>query len=408
MDDPTRSRTVLVMTANLGSLFDEDTMELQWFNSFEEVMELRKPVVVALHLQEVGGKDYEVSMPKVDTFVSHLMSLKCMTFLNRLRGYLDKDFKSSDHFTALGSLYFFHSDLPEVEIWDCNEGRFLPLLNDAIVTSCDAVNTDHTFVKQKFPTDFFPGVKWSRKGFLATKWRIGKNIMHFVNIHLFHDESNFVAMEKSPSEYSSYRKTALSHVLNRLKDLVKGDEALFLYGDFNFRLDLQAVIKHLTDGHCSQHIRSDSGEYSRIVYRNSSEDVLTIEKKGFFISCDSPFTRNYVELFPFDNELKQFQHLKELPVSFQPSYPFSEEIGEGCLYLPKRCPAWCDRILMNDAAARLIEKNPTDVSYSMMGKDVCVGDHKPIYLTFSLNQVDSSRPEQSNAMEIGKTPPSNE
>ena len=59
--------------------------------------------------------------------------------------------------------------------------------------------------------------------------------MHFVNIHLFHDESNFVAMEKvefmfysnraftsllhvvlqSPSCYSSYRKTALSHVMNR-------------------------------------------------------------------------------------------------------------------------------------------------------------------------------------------------
>jgi len=32
-------------------------------------MESCKPVIVALHLQEVGGKDYEVSMPKVDTFV---------------------------------------------------------------------------------------------------------------------------------------------------------------------------------------------------------------------------------------------------------------------------------------------------------------------------------------------------
>lgn len=29
----------------------------------------------------------------------------------------------------------------------------------------------------------------------------------------------------------------------RLKDLVKDDEPLFLFGDFNFRLDLQAVIK---------------------------------------------------------------------------------------------------------------------------------------------------------------------
>ena len=34
-----------------------------------QVMEATDPVMVALHLQEVGGKDYEVSMPKVDTFV---------------------------------------------------------------------------------------------------------------------------------------------------------------------------------------------------------------------------------------------------------------------------------------------------------------------------------------------------
>lgn len=388
-------RKVLVMTANLGSIFDENEMEVQWFNAFERVMEATDPVMVALHLQEVGGKEYEVSMPKVDTFVSKMLSMKSMAQLNRLRGYLDKDFRCVDQFTALGNLYFFHSSLQDVELWDNGEGRFVPLQNDTCICSCDETSTDGTYVKQKFPTDFFPGVKWSRKGFLATKWKIGENIMHFVNIHLFHDESNFVAMEKSPSDYSSYRKTALSHVMNRLKDIVRDDEALFLYGDFNFRLDLQSVVKYLTDGHSTQHIRSDNGEYSRIVYRNSSQDALIIEKKGFHVADDLPFTRNFVELLPFDKELKQFSHLKELPVSFQPSYPFSEHLEEGCMYLPKRCPAWCDRILMNDAAARLVQQTPTAASYSMMGKDVCVGDHKPIYLTFSLKlqQGDRSRVE---------------
>ena len=61
---------------------------MQWFNAFErvsillfsvlsreiivlwlQVVEANDPVMVALHLQEVGGKDYEVSMPKVDSFV---------------------------------------------------------------------------------------------------------------------------------------------------------------------------------------------------------------------------------------------------------------------------------------------------------------------------------------------------
>ena len=60
-------------------------MEVQWFSAFErvsilsllsvrrqdllQVVETTNPILVALHLQEVGGKDYEVSMPKVDSFV---------------------------------------------------------------------------------------------------------------------------------------------------------------------------------------------------------------------------------------------------------------------------------------------------------------------------------------------------
>lgn len=34
-----------------------------------QVVEATNPILVALHLQEVGGKDYEVCMPKVDSFV---------------------------------------------------------------------------------------------------------------------------------------------------------------------------------------------------------------------------------------------------------------------------------------------------------------------------------------------------
>lgn len=37
--------------------------------------------------------------------------------------------------------------------------------------------------------------KWSRKGFLRTRWNLNGTIFDLVNIHLFHDASNFVAME---------------------------------------------------------------------------------------------------------------------------------------------------------------------------------------------------------------------
>lgn len=38
-----------------------------------------------------------------------------------------------------------------------------------------------------------------------------------VNIHLFHDASNLVAWEKSPSIYSGTRQKALGYVLDRYR-----------------------------------------------------------------------------------------------------------------------------------------------------------------------------------------------
>lgn len=49
--------------------------------------------------------------------------------------------------------------------------------------------------KAKFPQDFFPECKWSRKGFLRSRWSVNGTVFDLINIHLFHDASNFVAME---------------------------------------------------------------------------------------------------------------------------------------------------------------------------------------------------------------------
>ena len=41
----------------------------------------------------------------------------------------------------------------------------------------------------------FRQCKWSRKGYLRTRWQLNGTTFDLVNIHLFHDASNFVAMQ---------------------------------------------------------------------------------------------------------------------------------------------------------------------------------------------------------------------
>lgn len=66
-----------------------------------------------------------------------------------------------------------------------------------------------------------------------------------VNIHLFHDASNFIAMEESPSVYCKNRRRALEHTLQRFHNDEYENVPYFLFGDFNFRTDTDEVIKVL-------------------------------------------------------------------------------------------------------------------------------------------------------------------
>lgn len=40
-----------------------------------------------------------------------------------------------------------------------------------------------------------------------------------------------------------------------------------------------------------------------------------------------------------------------------------------------RCPAWCDRVLLNHTAKQLV-CDDEQVEYGLMGMDTCMGDHK--------------------------------
>ena len=71
--------------------------------------------------------------------------------------------------------------------------------------------------KHKFPLQYFPESRWSRKGYLRTRWRFSPEaILDLVNIHLFHDASNLKSVESVPSIYVNYRKRALCYTLDRI------------------------------------------------------------------------------------------------------------------------------------------------------------------------------------------------
>ncbi|CAG10166.1 unnamed protein product, partial [Tetraodon nigroviridis] len=225
-----------------------------------------KPHFLALHCQEVGGKNYEASMSHVDSFVKELLSSDTMKDYNRARVYLDKNYKSQEHFTpqrgqnegsltnklslgalqrqnpqALGSFYFIHESLKNIHQFDFKAKKFKKLVGKE--TYSETLESTPTMEKEKFPQDYFPECKWSRKGFIRTRWALPDCAFDLVNIHLFHDASNLVAWEKSPSVYSGTRQKALGFVLDRITDQRYEKVPHFVFGDFNFRLDSKQVIE---------------------------------------------------------------------------------------------------------------------------------------------------------------------
>lgn len=152
------------------------------------------------------------------------------------------------------------------------ECTFVPVNGKEVHSgNIEAVTTKE---KAKFPQEFFPECKWSRKGFLRTRWSISGTVFDLINIHLFHDASNFIAMEmvrnygllfrthpcvfvllylstyliltissQFPSVYSKTRRRALEHTLDRFHNDKYPNVPYFLFGDFNFRTDTASVIK---------------------------------------------------------------------------------------------------------------------------------------------------------------------
>uniref|UniRef100_A0A182MV50 inositol-polyphosphate 5-phosphatase n=1 Tax=Anopheles culicifacies TaxID=139723 RepID=A0A182MV50_9DIPT len=394
------SLPILLITANVGSVFEDPSNLLHiWIKEFLEHIAARQPAFIALHLQEVGGKTYEKSMEYVQEFIKQLCESEELRDYNRIQVYLDEDYNSAEHFTALGNLYFVQRTVNHVLMWNFLTHEWDTVEGKNIHTG--SIETIATKEKAKFPQQFFPECKWSRKGFLRTRWFLNGTVFDLVNIHLFHDASNLEACEEYPSVYCKSRRRALVHTLERFhKDTVNRPVPYFVFGDFNFRCDTEGVIKKLTEDLTMHRVQNTKNDSTKVQYRDATgTNVLTVGKKEFFHCDQSTFKENWLR--QFDRELDSLRSiLYEFPITFPPSYPYEEDPFQPGAYMATRCPAWCDRILVSPAARKLICDDVPDsrredgkqgdapgdptVSYGIIGANVCMGDHKPVYLSIRI------------------------
>jgi len=387
----------LYITANVGSLFENlEEIEKVWTGAFSEIVNKYEPDFIALHCQEIGGKCYANSKEDVIKFVKRLSiceSLKCYTIQ---RVYIDTDYKHAEQYTALGNFYFVHNKVNNIKLYNFKKKEY-KLLNDKNFYF-DELDSLHEIQKEKFPQDFFPEFRWSRKGYIRTRWKIGNRIIELINIHLFHDENNLLSFNQSPSSYSAYRKRALNFVIDKLttgEDICKNG-IFFLFGDLNFRLELKSVVEKILP-EASKEIVEDENNPVKVVYTdisykgtlstNESKYLLVLQKKLFQVQRDI-ITENdkYDHLLEFDKELLSYQQLNEFRINFSPTYPYSEEVNDPNKFMNTRCPAWCDRVLFSPQSLELLKSDKCvgDIVYGRVGDKVCMGDHKPVFLSFSL------------------------
>ncbi|XP_042278247.1 inositol polyphosphate-5-phosphatase A isoform X2 [Thunnus maccoyii] len=332
-----------------------------------------------------------VNMGHAEKFFWSIESSEEMKDFDRVCIYVDNQFQAEDSFTALGSIYFIHKTLKNICQYDFNVKDFKAVSGkNKYVGSLNGVTTVE---KEKFPKNFWPDFKWSRKGFMRTRWIIHNQGLDLVNVHLFHDASNLIACNSSPSIYSANRKNALRYVINRISDNRYTPLPFFLFGDFNFRLDTLSLVQHLSTAADVQTVKKDSSnEVEKIICEEKDNDhqvLLQIEEKIFAYVHQAVFREdNGKALLKYDKEVTAFHDvIREEEIKFPPSYPYSEEYTKPTQYMNTRCPAWCDRILMSHTAQEFIHNSDDDeksIVYNNVGPNVCMGDHKPVFLFFAL------------------------
>lgn len=98
---------VLLVTANVGSIFEEpQTLLPGWTQEFLATVKQNQPSFLALHCQEIGGKNYKRTMPHAADFIRMLMTSEELANYVAVRIFLDEDFSCIEKFTvSIAGLY---------------------------------------------------------------------------------------------------------------------------------------------------------------------------------------------------------------------------------------------------------------------------------------------------------------
>jgi len=393
--------------------FQNPVIRAQWKEQIISKITVQESKFVALHFQETGGKDYKKYSKDVIVVIYDLFSMLKEKGFSSLRAYLDIDYERVDEFTALGTIVFVHRDwIEKVKQYRFESGGiFEDLKVDEVLVEDQLINSVRVR-KEKFAKDFWAAIRWGRKGFLHTRWEINGRSIDLINIHLFHDESN-LELTQNPLLYSQNRKKALDYTISSYNDWKQANHpepsSLFIFGDFNFRLRTDSFLMKITKNQEIHEIEESTKSIeeppncvpklifnheplkrnlSAIEFRQKEDNldddssiVLRIEKKKFDYYNPQSFITNWEQYREDDAEPNQYE-LKEFPINFPPTYPWSEDPSCSNAYMKTRPPAWCDRVLMNDIALESISQNPK-ASYNCIGLHACMGDHKPVALAFS-------------------------
>ena len=381
------------------------------------------------------------------------------------------DTSDESRFTALSCCFLVRRRaLPRVRLWHFGDGGraagFVTLEDEAAPALAAAALPAQLCRHQRFPQDFFPEFPtWSRKGHLHTRWQLGdvrarairrnsprairrarrppptarpalaQASFDLVNFHNFHDQDNFVSLQRDEegdgatlSAYARARSRALAHTARSVAAEATGEKgaapALFVFGDFNFRLTLPAVVAHLAGDDGLRAARD--AELRRVAEGGLLKIPLTepppapARASSSGASSSGPF---HLEIGPkrftsprlaetvraqlgawrgFDDELAAYcagnsNPLMELPIDFVPSYmyvaigkpaPKSDEPGTPAAahaFGAKRCPGWCDRVLLDAAALSAVRASAVAAVYgSQEQKQQIITDHNKVYLAFAV------------------------
>ena len=256
---------IQLITNNVGRVFDARDDGLHWWlGNLDDTITHSAADFVAIHLQELAGAAYKKGTARIDDLQKLVDAVRTRFRDYWCSGMFASSVQDSD-FTGLGCIVLVRrSMLPQVALFEFGESiqsgdRWRPVstLDEPLLVqpALPVRWSRHSTFPRNLFDDLVPS--WTRKGWLHTRWRVDGQPLDLLNVHLFHDDSNLVALRRSTalSPYANCRHAALKHALT----LLAADSpppaaigpvpiALCVFGDFNFRLDARRVVELLAAG----------------------------------------------------------------------------------------------------------------------------------------------------------------